>query len=186
LKKNHRFQFFKYSRIKKLLVPILSKNSESKNRWFQIFQKPLKKPTIFMKKLMVLYWFFDFFILLRITFIFQNQFFDLFLELPSKWVHVQVLSSYILISGYESGYSLNMHISISLVLLSATIWIRQLTPQVLTNLYGYLNVVIYDINIHIWTLVVFHFLDMDSCIMHIEYKRLYMTDLKALKIESIC
>jgi hypothetical protein len=79
-----------------------------------------------------------------------------------------------------------MHISISLVLLSATIWIRQLTPQVLTNLYGYLNVVIYDINIHIWTLVVFHFLDMDSCIMHIEYKRLYMTDLKALKIESIC
>jgi hypothetical protein len=33
--------------------------------------------------------------------------------------------------------------------------------------------------------VVFHFLDMDSCIMHIEYKRLYITYLKALEIESI-
>ncbi len=33
--------------------------------------------------------------------------------------------------------------------------------------------------------MVFHFLDMDSCIMHIEYKRLYITYLKALEIESI-
>lgn len=49
------------------------------------------------------------------------QFFDLFLDLPSKWVHLPVLSSYILISGYEPGYYLNMHISISYIQFSFTI-----------------------------------------------------------------
>jgi hypothetical protein len=31
-----------------------------------------------------------------------------------------------------------------------------------------IRMLLYDIKIHIQTLVVFHFLDMDSCIMHIQ------------------